>query len=77
MNNNLVSAAKQNHLISWLQYTLGSGHNEVASACMNYFKWNFEQIAMTEDFAACDVSLLTTVLSQHDVIVQDEMTLYT
>ncbi|CAL4061387.1 unnamed protein product, partial [Meganyctiphanes norvegica] len=76
MKLHVVSAAQQNYLMAWLQYTLTCGHSEVAQVCMNHLKWNFEQVATTEDFASCDLELLTTVLAQNDLVVLDEMTLY-
>lgn len=36
-----------------------------------------KQVARTSDFLNCDVGLLTSVLAQHDLVVHDEMTLYT
>lgn len=76
MKLHVVTAAQQNYLMAWLQYTLTCGHTEVAQVCMNHLKWNFEQVAITEDFASCDLDLLTTVLAQNDLVVLDEMTLY-
>lgn len=35
------------------------------------------QVARTSDFLNCDIGLLTSVLAQHDLVVHDEMTLYT
>lgn len=77
MRQHVVSAAEHNLLLSWLQYCMASQHTAVASACLNHFKWNFEQVARTADFVNCDVGLLTSVLAQHDLVVHDEMTLYT
>lgn len=76
MKMNIVSASQQNYLIAWLQYTLTCGHSDISSVCLNHFKWNLEQVATHEDFASCDLDLLTTVLAEHDVVVHDEMTLY-
>ncbi|XP_063877167.1 BTB/POZ domain-containing protein 17-like [Scylla paramamosain] len=76
MKLNIVSASKQNYLIAWLQYTLTCGHSDISSVCLNHFKWNLEQVATHDDFASCDLELLTTVLSENDVVVHDEMTLY-
>ncbi|KAG0710387.1 BTB/POZ domain-containing protein 17 [Chionoecetes opilio] len=76
MKLNIVSASQQNYLIAWLQYTLTCGHSDISSVCLNHFKWNLEQVATHEDFASCDLDLLTTVLAEHDVVVHDEMTLY-
>ncbi|XP_018009829.1 uncharacterized protein LOC108667324 [Hyalella azteca] len=76
MKQHVVSAAEHNFLLSWLQYCLASQHTAAATACLNHFKWNFEQVARTSDFLNCDVGLLTSVLAQHDLVVHDEMTLY-
>ncbi|XP_069983245.1 BTB/POZ domain-containing protein 17 [Penaeus vannamei] len=76
MKLHVVSASQQNYLIAWLEYTLTCGHSEIAQVCLNHLKWNFEQVAGREDFASCDIDLLTTVLAQHDLVIHDEMTLY-
>ncbi|XP_064121520.1 BTB/POZ domain-containing protein 17-like [Macrobrachium nipponense] len=76
MKLHVVSATQQNYLIAWLQYTLTCGHSDIAQVCLNHLKWNLEQVAAKDDFATCDLDLLTTVLGQHDVVVHDEMTLY-
>ncbi|XP_045606447.1 BTB/POZ domain-containing protein 17 isoform X2 [Procambarus clarkii] len=76
MKLHVVSASQQNYLIAWLQYTLTCGHSDIATVCLNHLKWNLEQVAALEDFASCDLDLLTTILAQHDVVVHDEMTLY-
>ncbi|XP_069945619.1 BTB/POZ domain-containing protein 17-like isoform X2 [Cherax quadricarinatus] len=76
MKLHVVSASQQNYLIAWLQYTLTCGHSDIATVCLNHLKWNLEQVAANEDFASCDLDLLTTILSQHDVVVHDEMALY-
>lgn len=76
MKQHVVSASQQNYLIAWLQYTLTCGHSDIASVCLNHLKWNLEQVANNEDFASCDLDLLTTILAQHDVVVHDEMALY-
>ncbi|KAF2363238.1 BTB/POZ domain [Trinorchestia longiramus] len=76
MKQHMVSAAEHNLLLSWLQYCMASQHTAVATACLNHFKWNFEQVAKTSDFLNCDVGLLISVLAQHDLVVPDEMTLY-
>lgn len=76
MKSNVVSASQQNYLMAWLQYTLACGHSDISSACLNHFKWNLEQVATHDDFACCDLDLLTMVLAEHDVVVHDEMALY-
>ncbi|KAG7168215.1 BTB/POZ domain-containing protein 17-like [Homarus americanus] len=76
MKLHIVSASQQNYLIAWLQYTLTCGHSDIATVCLNHLKWNLEQVAANDDFASCDLDLLTTVLAQHDVVVHDEMALY-
>ena len=76
MTEHIVSAARNSHLFSWLQYTMTCGHDSISTSAMNHLKWNFEQVAKSEEFASCDVDLLTTVLAQHDLVVVDEMTLY-
>ncbi|KAK4302317.1 hypothetical protein Pmani_025583 [Petrolisthes manimaculis] len=76
MKSNVVSASQQNYLMAWLQYTLACGHSDISSVCLNHFKWNLEQVATHDDFAYCDLDLLTMVLAEHDVVVHDEMALY-
>lgn len=76
MKEHLVSAGRNGYLFSWLHYSITSGHQELEKSCMNHLKWNFEQVAKSEEFGCCDLTLLTTVLSHHDLVVNDEMTLY-
>ena len=51
MKQHVVSAAEHNHLLGWLQYCMASQHTAVAAACLNHFKWNFEQVI------ACSLTL--------------------
>ena len=43
---------------------------------MNFVKWNFETVAISEQFADFDVEVLLFFLQQDDLVVQDEVSLY-
>jgi len=77
MCDHIAHAAINNQLITWYQYTLSLGHHKVAHACQNFLKWNFELVAQTNDFANCNHEILSKVLQQNDLVVTNEMTLYT
>lgn len=77
MCNHIALAAHQNQLITWLQYTLSLGHHKVALTCQNFLKWNFEMVASTPDFYNCNHEILAKLLQMNDLVVTNEMTLYT
>lgn len=77
MCTNIGRAASNNQLISWLQYTLACGHNDVSRVCQNFIKWNFELIAETEDYSNFDRDVLNLLLQQNDVVISNEIKLYT
>lgn len=71
-------ASSENYVVSWYQYTLGLGHlahNMVAQACENFIKWNFEAVAVTNDFLNFTTENLCKFLTQNDIVVQNEMAL--
>lgn len=76
MRNHIPIAAIQGTLVSWLQYTLNCGHNEITDVCHNFVKWNIELVANTSDFANFELDVLVSILRQSNLVIQDEMTLY-
>lgn len=76
MSKHVAHAACYNQLFSWLQYTILCGHTEIAKRCQNYIKWNFESVASTPDFGNFEVDMLIDLLKQHDVVIYNEMKLF-
>lgn len=76
MCDHIALAASNNQLITWYQDTLSLGHNMVAQACQNFFKWNFEAVAKTSDFGNCSPEIITKLLQWNDLVVTNEITLY-
>ncbi|PSN58437.1 hypothetical protein C0J52_02823 [Blattella germanica] len=76
MCEHIAHAAANNQLISWLQYTLTCGHYKVAQVCQNFVKWNLELVAETTDFGNFEPEILVSLLQQNDLVVHNEMTLY-
>ncbi|GLV38534.1 Transport and Golgi organization 10 [Carabus blaptoides fortunei] len=76
MCSNVAYAAVHNKLISWLQYTLACGHNDVSRNCQNFVKWNLETISQTEDFGHFDAEVFISLLQQNDLVIENEMALY-
>lgn len=60
MRKHIVSAAKHNQLVKWLQYSLNCGHDSVTTACMNFVSWNFE--GNSKLFRICFIMYLSTYL---------------
>lgn len=79
MNQHIPAAANHSQLILWFQYTsnFGSEHVKVAEGCKNYIRWNLEMVAKADDFPLLDVELFSSILSQDDLVVFDEYSLYT
>lgn len=48
----------------------------IAQACRNFIKWNFELVASSSDFDNFHPDVLTMLLQQNDLVVQNEMVLY-
>ncbi|XP_069674979.1 BTB/POZ domain-containing protein 17 isoform X3 [Periplaneta americana] len=76
MCEHIAHAAANNQLISWLQYTLTCGHYQVAQVCQNFVKWNLELVAETTDFGNFEPEILVSLLQQNDLVVHNEMALY-
>ncbi|KOB63286.1 BTB/POZ domain-containing protein 17 [Operophtera brumata] len=53
MAQHIAHAAKAGHLISWMQYTMACGHNDIAKECQNFVKWNLEWV-----WSYCDMDEL-------------------
>lgn len=76
MQNHIALAAIHGTLVSWLQYTLNCGHENITQACQNFIKWNLELVAQTADFGNFDLDILVSLLHQSSLVVKDEMMLY-
>ncbi|KAL1132271.1 hypothetical protein AAG570_010228 [Ranatra chinensis] len=72
----IAHASTNNQLITWFQYALSLGHHKVAAACQSFLKWNFEMVAERSDFGNCNPDILSKLLQQNDLVVNNEMTLY-
>lgn len=75
MCKHIVSAAACNQLISWLQYTLNCGHNDVGRECHNFIKWNFQMVSETDDFNSLEADILVLFLQESDLVINDEFAL--
>ena len=76
MNNHIAIAAIHGTLVSWLQYTLNCGHEDISLACQNFVKWNLELVAKTTDFGNFELDTLVALLHQSSLVIKDEMALY-
>ncbi|GBP21594.1 hypothetical protein EVAR_9779_1 [Eumeta japonica] len=76
MSQHIAQAAKRGQLVSWMQYTMACGHNEVAKACQNFVKWNLEWVVSDAELAELEGETLVHLLQQSDLVLHNEMTLY-
>lgn len=76
MRNHIAVAAIHGTLVSWLQYTLNCGHENISQACQNFIKWNLELVARTQDFGNFELDALVCLLHQSSLVIRDEMTLF-
>ncbi|RWS10285.1 hypothetical protein B4U79_11914 [Dinothrombium tinctorium] len=76
MCHHIVSAAKHNLIVSWLQYTINCGHKDVYDACIKFVKYNFELIAKMDDYGNLETDVLITFLQKSDLVITDEYTLF-
>ena len=76
MLDNIPTAAKCSQLMNWLQYSFACGHQELAVACRDYVKYNFQSVAAQEDFFQCEADVLISLIQLDELTVYDEMTLF-
>ncbi|CAG4933542.1 unnamed protein product [Parnassius apollo] len=76
MSQHIAQAAKRGKLISWMQYTMACGHNEVAKACQNFVKWNLEWLWSDSELDELEGENLVHLLQQSDLVVHNEMSVY-
>ncbi|KAG8325513.1 BTB POZ domain-containing protein [Homalodisca vitripennis] len=76
MCDHIAHAATNNQLITWFQYALSLSHYQVAQACENFLKWNFELVARASDFVNLQQDVFVRILQQSDLVVHNEMTVY-
>ena len=70
--------AMNGKLVSWLNYSMDCSHEELASSCLNFIGWNFELMANQDrDFALIDIRTMMDLLARDDLVVRDELTLFT
>ncbi|CAG9787454.1 unnamed protein product [Diatraea saccharalis] len=76
MSQHIAQAAKRGHLITWMQYTMACGHNDVAKACQNFVKWNLEWVWAECELSELEADTLLALLHHSDLVLHNEMTLY-
>lgn len=76
MTRNVAHACKRNQAVAWYQFTLASGHRDVASKCCQFIKWNFEPISMSLDFKDMEPDILKSFLECNDLVVESEMSVF-
>ncbi|XP_031784091.1 BTB/POZ domain-containing protein 17 isoform X1 [Nasonia vitripennis] len=76
MRDHIPVAAIHGTLVSWFQYSLNCGHNEITNACHNFVKWNIELVAATPDFANFELDVLVSLLHQSSLVIYDELSLF-
>lgn len=74
----LETGAMNGKLVSWLNYSMDCSHEELACSCLNFIAWNFELMANQDrDFALIDIRTMMDLLARDDLVVRDELTLFT
>ncbi|XP_013137635.1 PREDICTED: BTB/POZ domain-containing protein 17 [Papilio polytes] len=76
MGQHVAQAAQRGQLIAWMQYTMACGHNKVAKACQNFFKWNLEWSWQDSELDELEGETLAQLLQQNDLVVHNEMSVY-
>ncbi|KAJ8718807.1 hypothetical protein PYW07_016363 [Mythimna separata] len=76
MSQHIAQAAKRAQLISWMQYTMACGHNDVAKECQNFVKWNLEWVWSDSDLSELEGETLVQLLQQSDLVLHNEMSVY-
>uniref|UniRef100_A0A2A4J1M2 BTB domain-containing protein n=1 Tax=Heliothis virescens TaxID=7102 RepID=A0A2A4J1M2_HELVI len=76
MSQHIAQAAKRGQLISWMQYTMACGHNDVAKECQNFVKWNLEWVWSDSDLSELEGETLVQLLQQSDLVLHNEMSVY-
>lgn len=76
MVSHIVNAAEKELVVSWLQYTLDTGHRAVAAACFDFICWNFELVSDKGDFITFECDVLVSFLKCTHLVVKDELTLF-
>ncbi|XP_041968036.1 BTB/POZ domain-containing protein 17 [Aricia agestis] len=76
MSQHIAQAATRGQLISWMQYTMACGHNDVAKACQNFVKWNMEWVWVESCLGELEADTLLLLLQQSDLVLENEISLY-
>ncbi|XP_053605812.1 BTB/POZ domain-containing protein 17 [Plodia interpunctella] len=76
MSTHVAQAAKRGQLIAWMQYTQACSHDDVAKACQNFVKWNFEWVWSDGELEQLEGETLVQLLQQSDLVLHNEMSLY-
>ena len=76
MRQHIVSSIKSNQFISWIQWILNCSHEPTITAFINFFAWNFQEVAQTKDFVTLETEILIIFLKKSDLVVTDEFVLF-
>ncbi|CAG9120788.1 unnamed protein product [Plutella xylostella] len=73
MSNHIAQAARLGEIVAWMQYTMACGHNDVARACQNFVKWNFEWACSERELPRLEGDALLALLQHSDLVLHNEM----
>ncbi|KAG7310153.1 hypothetical protein JYU34_004706 [Plutella xylostella] len=73
MSNHIAQAARLGEIVAWMQYTMACGHNDVAKACQNFVKWNFEWACSERELPRLEGDALLALLQHSDLVLHNEM----
>ena len=80
MNGWRDAAAKNNRLISWIQYTMRHGkamqYHSFNERSRNFICWNFELVSDLPEFRSLETEILVELLQRDDLVIKDEFCLF-
>ena len=77
MSRNVPQAGNKNQVVSWFQFTTNCGYANVASLCLDFIKWNYSTVCESIDWQAIESESLVALLNSSDIVVHDEMVIFT
>ncbi len=63
-------------VVSWLRFCAAAGHDHVAGLCCEFIAANFGLVSASIDFPNMECDALASLLTRHDLVVADEMTVF-
>ncbi|XP_043941069.1 BTB/POZ domain-containing protein 17 [Protopterus annectens] len=76
MTHHLATESSQGHVVSWYNYAIKTGNEELQESCRQFLAWNLSAVINSEEWTSVSDNLMTALLQRSDLVIQSEVELF-